>query len=258
MCHVRSAPPRPAGSTGVRLPARPELGFGRALLQTVAETLSGVAEGVAELATHRRDTLWRPWLERDAHARSDEATLAATATAQAAAGRLSAAPLAPTPAEGHWTCPRTGEALETRTVAGIHMHVNPTCGGLMLERPSELHLRAHPELWPEVTAAVDALAEQATLQIDGRVMAYLTCPYCGGPMARRAFERVSGIVVDECPRHGPWFDARELAEALAFLGRGGEAKKAAFEARERAYLTEQRERMPQPRGGLGLGPQDLI
>ena len=61
-----------------------------------------------------------------------------------------------------------------------------------------------------------ALAAQATLHVDGRAMTYLTCPRCGGPMARRAFERVSGIVVDECPRHGVWFDAQELEQALAW------------------------------------------
>lgn len=224
-------------------PGRRAPGLGKKLLKNVTRTLAAVGSEALRVATYDPDLegieRWSE-LEHESEARQSSFAAAQIAAAQAR-GRVE---LRDTPDGGEWTCPRTGEALTAQTVAGVHMHVNPTCGGLMLERASEVHLRAHPELWPEVKAAADALATQATLHVDGRAMAYLTCPRCGGPMARRAFERVSGIVVDECPRHGVWFDEGELTQALTFLERGGETKRLAFEQRERAHLEEQRRRMP--------------
>jgi Zn-finger nucleic acid-binding protein len=50
---------------------------------------------------------------------------------------------------------------------------------------------------------------------------YIQCPTCKRTMNRRAFGRVSGVIVDVCRDHGVWFDAGELSEVLAFLERGG-------------------------------------
>jgi Zn-finger nucleic acid-binding protein len=50
---------------------------------------------------------------------------------------------------------------------------------------------------------------------------YVRCPVCGTTMNRKAFGRISGVVVDVCKAHGVWFDAGELAEVLAFVERGG-------------------------------------
>lgn len=48
-------------------------------------------------------------------------------------------------------------------------------------------------------------------------MRYLRCPRCGDLMNRmRVLERV-GVVVDACMRHGVWFDAGELEQALEHL-----------------------------------------
>jgi Zn-finger nucleic acid-binding protein len=245
VCHRRGAGPR---ADAWQEPARAERrapGLGTTLLQSVTEVLGALGRGALRGAVYdQRVDGFERWVDHERDSEARQATFAAGLIASGQArGRVT---MRDQPDGGPWTCPRTGDALEARTVAGVHMHVNPTCGGLMLERASEGHLRAHPELWPEVRAAADALEAQATLQLDGRALAYLTCPRCGGPMARRAFERVSGVVVDECPRHGVWFDAGELSQALTFLERGGEARRAAFEARERAHLEEQRRRMPKP------------
>lgn len=50
---------------------------------------------------------------------------------------------------------------------------------------------------------------------------YLRCPGCGKTMNRKAFGRISGVVVDVCRPHGVWFDAGELSQVLAFVARGG-------------------------------------
>ncbi len=56
---------------------------------------------------------------------------------------------------------------------------------------------------------------------------YLMCPVCKKSMNRKAFGRISGVVVDVCKTDGVWFDAGELGDVLAFVERGGleEARK---------------------------------
>lgn len=51
--------------------------------------------------------------------------------------------------------------------------------------------------------------------------AYLKCPDCGTLMTRRNFGGISRVMIDVCRGHGVWFDAGELSEVLAFVGRGG-------------------------------------
>ncbi len=50
---------------------------------------------------------------------------------------------------------------------------------------------------------------------------YRHCPLCADMMARKNFERVSGIILDSCPRHGTFFDAGELEDTLDFVRTGG-------------------------------------
>lgn len=51
---------------------------------------------------------------------------------------------------------------------------------------------------------------------------YRKCPHCGGLMVRRQLGGgQSGIVLDLCGEHGLWFDADELARALAWIRAGG-------------------------------------
>ena len=61
---------------------------------------------------------------------------------------------------------------------------------------------------------------------------YLRCPSCDKSMNRRAFGRISGVIVDVCKDHGVWFDSGELAEVLAFIERGGLERAREREAEE--------------------------
>lgn len=54
----------------------------------------------------------------------------------------------------------------------------------------------------------------------GGPVRYVPCPVCAQTMNRRNFGRISGILVDECPNHGTWFDAGELEQSMAFAGSG--------------------------------------
>ena len=147
----------------------------------------------------------------------------------------------PRPAdEGPWECPRCQRELERADFGEVVVFGCTTCGGLALERAGQARALVDETLWPALSAHALALQRDATRAVDGRALGYLHCPRCSGPLARKNFERVSGVIVDECHRHGTWFDGGELEAALAFLARGGATAKARFEAREAAYLAEQR------------------
>lgn len=47
------------------------------------------------------------------------------------------------------------------------------------------------------------------------------CPVCREQMQRSAFGATSGIYLDACERHGIWFDARELDDAMAYVSAVG-------------------------------------
>lgn len=219
-------------------------------------SIGGLLSSITGLIAYDRGIVGRParalqqYHEAQTEAETREQTFFLGAMAEAQSGKLKAtqhvqsnaeAPdPGPMPDDGHWVCPRTQSKLQATTVAGAHMHVNPDCGGMLLERASELYLMQHPELWEQVISAAEQLAARASRHVDGKAMVYLSCPTCGGPMVRKNFEKVSGIMVDTCPKHGTWFDAGELPEALRFLQGSGKARRAAFEAREAQYISEQR------------------
>ncbi|HVU02414.1 MAG TPA: zf-TFIIB domain-containing protein [Polyangiaceae bacterium] len=53
---------------------------------------------------------------------------------------------------------------------------------------------------------------------------YRKCPACHVVMNRKNFGGSSGIIVDQCTRHGTWFDRGELPRVLAFVESGGLAR----------------------------------
>lgn len=74
---------------------------------------------------------------------------------------------------------------------------------------------------------------------------YIHCPACKTLMNRKAFGRISGIVVDVCRSHGIWFDIGELAEVIRFVEKGGLERTRQLELeelaeRERRLRTHQR------------------
>ena len=148
----------------------------------------------------------------------------------------------PTPVHGYGlSCPRCEIALRPLTVAGVNIHACDKCGGLAMSHLDETRAMA-----PQVRLPLQRFDENRAATRGHREpdpVAYLKCPSCARYMARRNFERVSGVIVDRCLAHGVWFDVGELARALAFLDDGGEERRGKFEARERAYLDEHRRQM---------------
>jgi Zn-finger nucleic acid-binding protein len=50
---------------------------------------------------------------------------------------------------------------------------------------------------------------------------YIPCVRCGKLMNRKNFRRISGVIIDECSRHGVWLDRGELEKIQLFIADGG-------------------------------------
>ncbi len=144
-------------------------------------------------------------------------------------------------------CSQCGDPLAPADASDA-VHVCPACpqAGAMTEwrlRPTSQRPHGHAVhgcrhcggVWVD-RATLDAMLESAAEQGvgDGRAPAvrrrelsmqakvvYRACSVCRETMTRRNFARISGVIVDECPTHGTFFDAGELEDVLAFVRSGG-------------------------------------
>ena len=73
----------------------------------------------------------------------------------------------------------------------------------------------------DVAARFSEAAETGSATADWEPVTYLKCPHCDSMMARKNHMRVSGVIVDACPKHGTWLDAGELERIGAFIANGG-------------------------------------
>lgn len=124
-------------------------------------------------------------------------------------------------------CPRCNHRLAARRYGELDVDECDGCGGLMVT----------PTMMDRIVSARDA-STNLRLALPERSYAreqevrYLRCPGCNKTMNRRAFGRISGVVVDVCKEHGVWFDSGELAQVLAFIERGGLERARQREAEE--------------------------
>jgi len=162
-----------------------------------------------------------------------EAKARAERIARALAGMLNDEPAAKTAADGApggatrgMACPRCGGVMQT-VGAGQGVEIDPCseCGAIWLDAGElEVLLAGHAPAPDAPRPTMGALREH----MQGRVPAetavkYLDCPRCGQGMRRTNFGTISGVVVDECVRHGVLLDPGELPAIEAFVQIGGQA-----------------------------------
>jgi Zn-finger nucleic acid-binding protein len=136
-------------------------------------------------------------------------------------------------------CPNCRGAMEIADERGVEIHRCTSCWGLWLD-PGELD-----EL---VTAPLDPQPDVAALREEMRKVAppvgevrYRMCPRCREPMNRRNYGSVSGVVIDECSRHGSYLDAQEFDAIETFIRMGGLAlQRQRFEERIREQQRQAR------------------
>lgn len=136
------------------------------------------------------------------------------------------------------SCPRCEVGLHTRKMDDVTVEECPTCSGLWLssnafreiskKKVEEFHQNPLPE------------RRAGTKKLDPVV--YIKCPDCGVLMNRKNFGRRSGVIVDECLKHGLWLDDEELERIARFIAEGGLQEARKLEAEEIALQAERSRR----------------
>jgi Zn-finger nucleic acid-binding protein len=128
--------------------------------------------------------------------------------------------------------------MAAREVGGLEIYECPKCFGLWApeDRFDSLVDRA-----ASAAAARQESVEEGSLlpRMDGgnpldSAVEYRRCPSCDALMNRRNFQKRSGVVVDQCHKHGTWLDANELERIAGYVLSGRAASGAATEAKMKA------------------------
>ncbi len=122
---------------------------------------------------------------------------------------------------------------------GYPVHGCRQCGGVWVD------VRTFRALVEDARTHAERDAKPARRQMARRsaTVVYRRCPTCHQQMHRKNFGRVSGIILDQCPKHGVFLDAGELPDVLEFVKSGGLALRDEMEQREKAWEAGQRKRM---------------
>jgi Zn-finger nucleic acid-binding protein len=113
-------------------------------------------------------------------------------------------------------CPRCKVPLEPHKKEEMEVDLCPRCGGLWLDRGEFEVLTAESRVYREEKLTT----EYSPPPLPGE-SPYLPCVRCGKLMPRKNFARISGVVIDECGRHGIWLDKGELEKIRQFILSGG-------------------------------------
>lgn len=162
-----------------------------------------------------------------------EAKARAERIARALAGMLNEEPAPPSadapvrPGEARGLqCPRCGGAMHTVAVGkGVEIDQCGECGAIWLDAGELEALVADQAPAPDAPLpTMGALRQHMRDRVPREAaVKYRDCPRCGEAMRRTNFGTISGVVVDECVRHGVLLDTGELQAIEAFVRIGGQA-----------------------------------
>lgn len=149
-------------------------------------------------------------------------------------------------------CPRCGAPLSATERGGVTFVECSGCGGAFLTPDAVERVLSDDGVRAGLAAELPARPRFVESSVR-----YLPCPRCTRAMNRKVFARVSGVIVDVCKDDGVFFDGGELVAVVHFVDRGGLARQAALEAREKADRARAERRSSLP-GYLPVGPHDEI
>ncbi|MBK7949577.1 MAG: zf-TFIIB domain-containing protein [Deltaproteobacteria bacterium] len=137
-------------------------------------------------------------------------------------------------------CPCCERPLHAREAGGIVVHECGKCHGLWAPQD---RFRALIERAAETARNRFAAGEVAAPRVEGgnpshSQVEYRRCPVCRELMARRNYQRRSGVIIDQCHEHGTWLDANEL-ERIAGYVLSGRAQRVADAEADRERRREQ-------------------
>lgn len=116
-------------------------------------------------------------------------------------------------------CPRCKVSLKT-TVSNVsngeEYHICPLCGGMWLDRVAFRRATSEYNVYRNENIKDEYKKEPIKDTVE-----YIPCVRCGKLMNRKNFSRISGVMIDECGRHGVWLDNSELKKIRHFIADGG-------------------------------------
>lgn len=122
-------------------------------------------------------------------------------------------------------CPRCKVTLKLHHANGEEYNICEKCGGIWLDR-GEFHLLTREyDVYRKEDDKGEYLRESHKDAVE-----YIPCVRCGKLMNRKNFARISGVIIDECGKHGVWLDAGELEKIRHFIMDGGLEKAQDIEA----------------------------
>lgn len=118
-------------------------------------------------------------------------------------------------------CPGCGETMRPVVLGQSQTEVDlcPRCHGMWLDHGELGQLVARPVMLK--TDLADIRRRVKAIRKQPSAVVYRRCPVCEATMHRRNFGRHSGVIIDECARHGAFFDAGELEAIQEFVRLGG-------------------------------------
>ena len=138
-------------------------------------------------------------------------------------------------------CPRCGVGLEIQVHDNEEYGICQQCGGMWLDRDD--FDSAIRESYVFTKGGIDKSCIKEPVR---DLVKYIPCIRCGKLMNRKNFRRISGVIIDECARHGVWLDRGELGKIQLFIAEGGleksqdrEIEKTKSELRDLATKVDQ-------------------
>lgn len=137
------------------------------------------------------------------------------------------------------TCPRCRVSLELKRKDEVEINACPLCKGLWLNRGVFDVITSESRVYQEEKLSEEYSRPPLPVKIE-----YIPCAKCGKLMVRKNYAHISGVIIDECARHGVWLDNGELEKIRQFILDGG-LEKAQFDEIEknRQELKELAERV---------------
>ena len=113
-------------------------------------------------------------------------------------------------------CPRCKVSLEVKRKDDIEIDCCPQCSGLWLDRGEFDILTAESNVYRE-----EKLTREYSRPPLSEDTTYIPCARCGKLMVKKNYARISGVITDECGRHGVWLDSGEIEKIRQFILAGG-------------------------------------
>lgn len=121
-------------------------------------------------------------------------------------------------------CPHCNIALQTIDLKiNGHLYIErcSECFGLFFD-PGEIEILLDSAVSSVETINFKHIQNINADRYQAKAVKYIKCPVCGILMNRRIFGHRSGVVIDQCNKHGIWLDNGEISHLMEWKKAGGQ------------------------------------